>query len=166
MFKLSLILQLLIPLWLTNAGFNIWSFIRKKYNLPDYSLDLNKKFFDQKRIFGDSKTMMGIPLSLILGCLSGLLIQKLNLGFILGISTYIGSTISGFFKRRIGLKRGASFPVLDQSDYLIAAYSILNILNINYFDNQTYIYAFFTTLIVHSLTNIITYKMGIRKYPW
>jgi CDP-2,3-bis-(O-geranylgeranyl)-sn-glycerol synthase len=43
------------------------------------------------------------------------------LGFLLGLGSLVGDTAGSFVKRRLGLKRGAPAPVLDQDDFIVGA---------------------------------------------
>lgn len=152
--------KLLIPLWTANVFVNIFYFFRKKYQISDYSLDGNKLWLDGRRILGDSKTIFGLPVSLLGGFFGGLIIH--DNGLLSGLAVYLGAIVSGFIKRRLGLKRGEPFWIVDQSDYLFLAYPIFAI-----FEEKINLQVFFVALIIaiptHFLTNIIAYKLKIRE---
>ncbi|MFA6081341.1 MAG: CDP-archaeol synthase [Patescibacteria group bacterium] len=152
--------KLLIPLWTANVFVNIFYFFRKKYRLSDYPLDGNKLWFDGRRILGDSKTIFGFPIALLGGIVGGIIVH--SNGFLSGLAVYLGAIVSGFIKRRLGLKRGESFWIVDQSDYLFLAYPIFAIFweKINL---RIFFIALIITIPIHFLTNIIAFKLKIRE---
>lgn len=152
--------KLLIPLWTANVFVNIFYFFRKKYQIPDYSLDGNKLWFDGRRILGDSKTIFGLPVSLLGGFFGGLIIH--GNGLLSGLAVYLGAIVSGFIKRRLGLKRGESFWVVDQSDYLFFAYLLFFIFG-ERINSRTFFAALIITIPVHVITNAIAYNLKIRE---
>ena len=157
---------LLAPLWTADFALNYWYYLRKRYGWWDYPLDSNKNFFDGKRIFGNSKTVLGLPISLIFGTLGGFIISDPFIGCFLGLMVYLAAIIAGFTKRRLGLQRGAAFPVIDQTDYIIAAYMGLKLLGMEFVSDEGFIAAFFISLVIHSSSNVIGYYLGIKKNPW
>jgi CDP-2,3-bis-(O-geranylgeranyl)-sn-glycerol synthase len=97
--------------------------------------------FRGKRIFGDHKTWRG----LVAGVLAGVLVFELQRflylrgiaaslalfdygahpllpGLLMGLGAGVGDAVKSFFKRRVGIAPGASWPVFDQIDFLIGAY--------------------------------------------
>jgi CDP-2,3-bis-(O-geranylgeranyl)-sn-glycerol synthase len=40
----------------------------------------------------------------------------------MGLGTAVGDAVKSFFKRRVGIAPGASWPVFDQIDFLLGAY--------------------------------------------
>lgn len=46
-------------------------------------------------------------------------------GFLLGLGTIVGDAVKSFFKRRAGIAPGASWPVLDQLDFMAGAYAFV-----------------------------------------
>jgi CDP-2,3-bis-(O-geranylgeranyl)-sn-glycerol synthase len=158
------IVQLLIPLWSANVLVNLFYFFRKKCAIPDYPLDGNRLWFDGRYILGPAKTLLGLPITLLGGYVGGMLIQSNN-GLVLGLSVYLGAILSGFIKRRFGLKRGEPLYIVDQTDYLFAAY-ILFMLSGERTNNLTFLSALSITIPVHFITNKIAYHLKVRDTKW
>lgn len=92
------------------------------------------------RIFGDHKTWRGLLSGVVVGTavyeaqralhgagfLPGLVVldpttHPILPGFLMGLGTGIGDAVKSFFKRRVGIAPGASWPVFDQLDFLAGA---------------------------------------------
>jgi CDP-2,3-bis-(O-geranylgeranyl)-sn-glycerol synthase len=97
--------------------------------------------FRGQRILGDHKTWRGLVAGIVVGTvvyqLQGLLHDAgvgagLALvdhaehpalpGFLMGLGTGVGDAVKSFFKRRVGIAPGASWPVFDQLDFFAGAY--------------------------------------------
>jgi CDP-2,3-bis-(O-geranylgeranyl)-sn-glycerol synthase len=97
--------------------------------------------FRGRRILGDHKTWRGLLAGIVVGVLvyeaqrlahaAGLLPSLALLdygahpvvpGLLLGVGTGVGDALKSFFKRRIDIAPGASWPVFDQLDFLAGAY--------------------------------------------
>jgi len=120
--------------------------------------------YDGKRIFGESKTVLGLPIAIVFGWGAGV-IFSLPLGFQLGICTYVGSVVSGFIKRRLGIETHGKLPVIDQCDYLLAAFVYLYFLGYRW-NVVTILITLIVTLCVHWATNKIAYKLQLRSRGW
>lgn len=150
-------------------------------------IDLGKNFIDGKRIFGDGKTVRGF----IAGICGGLLIAHIqlivegfagiklyssleyssffSLIFCLAFGALIGDLAGSFIKRRAGLKRGASFPILDQLGFLTMAFILAYTLSpafLKLFTLQIILTGIVITPLLHLLTNYIAYKLGLKEVPW
>lgn len=140
------------------------------------------KIFLSNRLFGENKTWRGLVSGIIFGILvAG--VQKILLttgytanisifnyenwlifGFLAGAGAIIGDLIKSFFKRRIGLKAGATWPVFDQLDFVIGFFIFTKII---YSPGWEIILTItFLTLILHPLSNIIGYWLGWKKVWW
>lgn len=146
-----------------------------------------------ERILGDGKTWCG----LIGGCSAGVSLgivlmlvsfpfdsetfwgfgtypEALGVIFILALGALMGDMGGSFVKRRLGVKRGAKMPVLDQYDFLIGSIILILIFYPdwfvgNYWEGNGWI-ALITLLVavplLHRGVNIIGYKMGKKDVPW
>jgi CDP-2,3-bis-(O-geranylgeranyl)-sn-glycerol synthase len=101
------------------------------------TIDLDKKFFDGKPLFGSHKTIRGFLAGIIVGTLVGLaqtllfewvLVQyssqfqySILLGFLLSLGALTGDLVESFFKRRLNCAPGSSLPVADQIDFILGA---------------------------------------------
>jgi len=149
-------------------------------------VDFGKKFIDGKRLLGDGKTIKGF----VAGVLGGLFIAHvqlivercasfsffssleyhtfLALSFSLSFGALFGDAFGSFIKRRFGVERGASFPLLDQLGFLV--FALLFASRINEFwrlyPNEVIIAGFILTPLLHLTTNFIAYRLGLKEVPW
>jgi len=75
-----------------------------------------------------------------------------------------------FLKRRLGLQRGQSLPLVDQYDFLLGAFLLTALTSYGWltatFDLMTLIVVIIMTPILHLGTNIIGYWIGVKNEPW
>jgi len=175
-------LYLLLPAYLANACASLSGNLKisKKFNLPlDHYHYLGKNY-----ILGPGKTYRGTIIGIIIALIIVLMqkwlyatdlfanlslinYQQINilfLGLLAGLGTMGGDIVASFFKRRINLKSGSSFPLLDQWDFIIGFFLLLNLMvKINW---EIIIISFILTLIIHPLTNLIAYLLKVKKVWW
>ena len=72
--------------------------------------------------------------------------------------------VGSFIKRRLGMKRGQNAGLLDMLDFIIGALIFARIL-IDY-SFWIMIISIIITPIIHRLSNIIGYEIGVKKEPW
>ncbi len=150
------------------------------------SLDFGRTFHDGNRMLGDGKTFRGTIAGTLGGIFIGLLLNYLapslglpsfGLGFsqlpiLVGLSfgAMLGDIVAAFFKRRMGLKRGAQLFIIDQLDFVIGSWVLTMILAPQWFwQNFTPIIMMIVliiTPILHRIMNIIGYRMGSKREPW
>lgn len=99
-----------------------------------------------KRILGDHKTWRGVLVGIVAGTLvfelqrfvyQAGVAQSLGLfdysahpllpGLLMGLGAGIGDAVKSFFKRRIDIEPGESWPVFDQLDFLLGAYACVSL---------------------------------------
>jgi len=142
-----------------------------------------------KRILGDGKTWRGLLGGGLAGGLVTIAFNFLVSPFInifpQSISTYIiifalsfgalfGDMMASFLKRRLGRKRGAKTPVIDQYDFVIGAFLLTFIVDHNwvlntYFSGDGWIALIILIIgipLLHRIVNIIGYKLGLKNEPW
>ncbi len=149
-------------------------------------LDLGQTFQDGRRMLGDGKTLRGTAAGTICGVLAGLMqnaiaptfglpsfgIGSSQIFVLLGLSmgAMLGDIVAAFFKRRLGLKRGAPLFVIDQLDFVIGSWLLTMLLAPQWFwqnfTPQIILIVLIITPILHRLTNIIGYKIGAKREPW
>jgi CDP-2,3-bis-(O-geranylgeranyl)-sn-glycerol synthase len=97
--------------------------------------------FRGRRILGDHKTWRGLFAGIVVGVVTYELQRLLHAagiapglvlleyadhpvlpGFLMGLGTGVGDAVKSFFKRRVGIAPGASWPVFDQLDFFAGAY--------------------------------------------
>ena len=107
------IFQLLILLTLANGS----PVVAKKIfgNYCSWPLDGNIKFVDGSPLFGVSKTVRGILVSIFITSVCALLLGlTLKLGLVVATTAMAGDLLSSFLKRRLGLKPSSKAVGLDQ----------------------------------------------------
>ena len=107
------VLQLLILLTLANGS----PVVAKKIfgNYCSWPLDGNIKFVDGRPLFGTSKTVRGILVSIFITLASApLLGLTLKLGLVVSTMAMAGDLFSSFLKRRLGLQPSSRAVGLDQ----------------------------------------------------
>jgi len=138
-------------------------------------LDLGKKFFDGKPIFGSNKTLRGFVAGMLIGTFVGWVQEtiapsvglakgNLFLGFVLSMGALAGDLVGSFVKRRLNLEPGAPLPISDQIDFVLVAllFSVL----ISPPTLQTAAIIAGLTLPIHLLANVIAYLLGLKKNFW
>ena len=145
-------------------------------------IDFGRNFTDGRRILGDGKTYIGFFAGSAAGIAIGLIqmwaaphysffpLFTLKAIFCLSIGSLLGDLGMSFVKRRIGLKRGAPFPIADQLDFVAGAWLLTFIIEREWFVSNFTIWIVITILIItpimHRITNIIGYKLGTKDVPW
>jgi CDP-2,3-bis-(O-geranylgeranyl)-sn-glycerol synthase len=156
-------------------------------------IDGGRTLKDGRRILGEGKTYRGLFSGIFFGFLAGSIQIWLNssgfeiLGiempafgpnypnalkvvFALACGSLFGDMFKSFFKRRMGMKRGASLPLVDQLDFVIGAWVFTYLIAPEWFMSNFTPQILITVLIIspvlHLTTNIIGYFTGIKKEPW
>ena len=156
-------------------------------------IDGGRTLNDGRRILGDGKTYRGLFSGIFFGVLAGSLQTWLNLrGFeVLGIGmpafgpdyrsafkvifalacgSLFGDMFKSFFKRRMGMKRGASLPLVDQLDFVAGAWVFTYLIAPDWFVSNFTPWIIVTVLLItpliHLTTNVIGYFAGIKREPW
>lgn len=149
-------------------------------------LDRGQIFHDGRRTLGDGKTFRGTVAGTICGLLVGLLLNQIapaigmptfgsgwgQFPILLGLSfgAMLGDIVAAFFKRRMGLKRGAPLFVIDQLDFVLGSWLLTMLLAPYWFWHNFNITIILIVLLItpvlHRLTNIIGYNIGTKKEPW
>jgi CDP-2,3-bis-(O-geranylgeranyl)-sn-glycerol synthase len=136
-------------------------------------IDANRTFIDGKPILGSHKTVRGFFAGLIVGTLVSFVqntvypLYQSNplLGFALSLGALIGDVFDSFIKRRLGFPPGASFPILDQLDFVIGA--LLFSLMVSPLPPLNLILIIIIiTPPIHLLTNVLAFLFGFKSKPW
>ena len=147
-------------------------------------IDLNKRWLDGNRVFGDGKTFEGFSLGLFIGFLVGglesylypslnayamqygteLPVINLFVGFMIAFGALVGDLGGSFIKRRFKLARGADVPLLDQWNFIIGCVLF------SFLFTEITIWMFLIMLVitpvVHRIANIIGHRLKIKREPW
>ncbi|MHC1595234.1 MAG: CDP-2,3-bis-(O-geranylgeranyl)-sn-glycerol synthase [Methanotrichaceae archaeon] len=149
-------------------------------------IDGGRTFADGRRILGDGKTIRGTMGGILAGIGVGLIQNAL--APVLGLPTFgegpevvlvlvglslgamLGDIVASFFKRRIGLARGAPLFLVDQLDFVFGSWVLTVILAPAWFMERFTPLIIFTVLVItpvlHRVTNIIGYRIKAKKEPW
>ncbi|AEH60492.1 protein of unknown function DUF46 [Methanosalsum zhilinae DSM 4017] len=156
-------------------------------------IDHGRYLQDGRRILGEGKTYRGLGAGILCGLLIGALqtaltsrniaiqgVQLPSFGpditgsllviLALSIGALCGDMFMSFFKRRLGLRRGAPLPVIDQLDFVLGAWVLTYILATDWFianfSTEIIIAVLVITPVLHVVTNIVGYLIGVKKEPW
>lgn len=162
---IKLISQLLVPMYVTHFSLVLWYYFVKNHGLWDYPIDLNLKFIDGNRLVGDAKTIVGLLISFMVPTIITTLFFGHYHGLFIGAGLYLSALIFGFIKRRLGMKRGESLPIFDQTDCVFGAYLTLNIFGIIEY-NPYFWQSLLLALFIHPLLVYIAYRLRLRTRPW
>jgi CDP-2,3-bis-(O-geranylgeranyl)-sn-glycerol synthase len=86
------------------------------------------------------------------------------LGFLLGLGAIAGDAAGSFLKRRLGMKRGASAPLLDQDDFIVG--SLLFAMILVPVRIEWWILLLVITPFIHLLACAIGYILKVKKTPY
>ncbi len=136
-------------------------------------IDRGKKFVDGRRILGDGKTVEGFFLGLLFGytvAVAEALVLNDVRYVVYGISgsmgALIGDSVSSFFKRRMGLERGAPLPIVDQLDFFVGASAFMWLVGWRPQSLTCLLVAAIIIVILHRLTNYLAYRLHLKEVPW
>ena len=137
-----------------------------------HPIDNDIKLRDGRPLFGKGKTWEGFLGGLTVGVIFGLLVKLALIDYpILFLSLYIplgallGDITGSFIKRRLGIKRGDPLPLLDQLDFYIG--STIPIILCKRIPSVTSLVLMALVIyLLHKYTNLLAYKIGLKKVPW
>lgn len=146
-------------------------------------VDLNKNFSDGRRLIGNGVTYRGTFFGIFFGIITSVLqyvISKLQvewlslfnhgiieyviLGFLLSFGALFGDMAGSFLKRRLGFKQGQSAPLLDQTTFIV--FALLFAYVYQKIPTEILITLLILSPIVHFSSNIIAYKLKLKKVWW
>ena len=139
------VLWLFVPAYLANMS---PVFVQGWFQRLAMPIDGGRSFRG-KRIFGDHKTWRGLLAGIVVGTAAYELQRLLHEagfatglalldyaddpvlpGFLMGLGTGVGDAVKSFFKRRIDIPPGASWPVFDQLDFFAGAYLFVSLVHV------------------------------------
>lgn len=146
-----------------------------------------------KRVLGDGKTWRGLAVGVTSGVLLGYLesllaipvgapladvyrpsLDMLPVLVSLSLGSMLGDIAGAFVKRRMGIERGASVPLLDQYDFVAGAVLLALVFSyaqtVRFLLSGNALIGFVVVLIIiyplHRLINYIGYRKGLKSVPW
>jgi CDP-2,3-bis-(O-geranylgeranyl)-sn-glycerol synthase len=162
-----LIIAYIVPMYLANATPII---IHGKK-----PLDFGKTIFG-KRILGKGKSILGTLAGIAVGSIAGIIFSiifpnilllipnYLTLSILLASGAMFGDIFESFLKRRFGFKSGQKCFLFDQIDFVLGGLILSFIILIPKI--ELILIILFVTIFIHTLTNIIAFKFGLKKVPW
>ena len=133
------------------------------------TLDGGRTLADGQPIFGSHKTIRGVFAGVVAGTIIGLgesLIDPRLLigGFMIALGAVLGDLLGAFIKRRLRVKPGRAFPILDQLDFVLGSL----VLGYPFFPigGLSVILFVVVTPPIHLATNYGAYLLGIKKTRW
>jgi CDP-2,3-bis-(O-geranylgeranyl)-sn-glycerol synthase len=127
-------------------------------------IDGGVKWIDGKPLLGSHKTVKGTILGVVVGAIVGILQKNPLGGSLQAFGAIIGDIIFSFLKRRLDMVPGASFPLLDQLDFIIFAIILSYPIQTPGLDTSLGILVL--TIPLHYLTNFIAFRLSLKKNPW
>ena len=165
--SIILILAYLIPLYVANA-----TPILFHGKIP---VDLGKKY-KGRRILGKGKTILGALCGVLGGTFAGLIFylalpqvlelipNYFSLVILLSIGGIIGDMSKSFAKRRKGIRSGGKWFLVDQLDFIIGGLIFSLIIRLP--EIEVVLFLLIVTVFIHTATNIIAFKLKLKKVPW
>ncbi|MCS7126660.1 MAG: CDP-2,3-bis-(O-geranylgeranyl)-sn-glycerol synthase [Aigarchaeota archaeon] len=138
-------------------------------------LDMGLRAWDGRRILGDGKTVEGLLSGVVAGSSIGLLIyyfvnlfRSVSEPFILALGAMVGDIFGSFIKRRIGLERGRSLPLLDQLGFLLFSLIFSSLIYglPRWMKLDVFLILLIITFILHISTNYVAYILGLKNRPY
>jgi len=140
-------------------------------------IDLGAKAWDGRRVLGNGKTFEGLLSGLTLGSLIGVILLALGNPahyrspfepLVISFGAMAGDILGSFIKRRLGLKRGAPAPVMDQLGFVVCALiaSILIYGIPEWFNPPVITLLLIITGCLHLGTNYLAYLLGLKSEPY
>ena len=143
-----------------------------------------------RRVLGDGKTWRGTAVGTLAGVALALVLDAANplvadaLGFDAGVlpvfplpaafglafGAMLGDVAASFLKRRTGRERGASFPGLDQLDFVVGAlacaFAAAPAWTLATFTPERLVVVLLATPVLHVVTNVVAYLIGAKNEPY
>jgi CDP-2,3-bis-(O-geranylgeranyl)-sn-glycerol synthase len=139
------------------------------------------------RLLGDGKTWRGTAVGTLTGVVLALALNQiapaasaalgvdlptfaLPAAFALAFGAMCGDIAASFLKRRSGRERGAAFPGLDQLDFVVVALAAVFVVDTDWalavFTPAVLAVVLVMTPILHVVTNVGAYWLGLKNEPW
>ena len=145
------------------------------------------RMLGDRRMLGDGKTWRGTAVGWTAGAALAVLLNQANgsVSELLGVTlpefpvgvivafplgAMLGDIGASFLKRRTGRERGAPFPGVDQLDFVVGTV-LLGALAIPEWFFETFTLPVLVTVLIvtpllHVITNVIAYLIGVKDEPW
>jgi len=139
------------------------------------------------RLLGDGKTWRGTAVGTAVGVVLALVLNAVNdpasaavgvdlprfelpAAVALAFGAMCGDIGASFLKRRSGRERGAAFPGLDQLDFVVGALALVFLVDPSWatdvFALPVLAVVVVMTPVLHVVTNVGAYALGVKNEPW
>lgn len=160
---ISIYIEVLLLLLIANGG----PILAKKIFADRFNLaiDFNLNFFDQRPVFGHSKTFRGVITSVLLTSIFALTLgYSVWIGFGIALTAMFGDLFSSFIKRRLDMAPSSMALGLDQiPESLLPLLFLTLYIEINYQGILLLVGCFF---ILELLLSRLLYWLHIRNRPY
>lgn len=160
---------ILIPLYICNSAPLLFG--------GGTPIDRGRFYKDGLPLLGEGKTFRGAISGIVLGTLAAFAIvyvfgeasnafipNYLFYGFLLSLGAVLGDIIKSFFKRRLNIKAGQPWFLVDQLDFVIGGIALGSLIFVVGLWEFFFIALF--TIVMHKLANFIAYKIKLKRVPW
>lgn len=148
-------------------------------------IDFGKKFIDKEYILGKGKTFEGTIGGTLFGMFIGTILiyvypilnpyYLVTFGtnmyhhnfvtiFLISFGAILGDIIGSFIKRRFGIKRGESAPLLDQLDFLVVSLMLVSL--VSEIKLSWVVFLIIITPIFHLTSNLVAFILKLKNRPW
>lgn len=163
MLHVALVIKLLVLLSIANgAPVLIKKLCGNRFSRP---IDGGCNFFDERPLFGRSKTIRGVLVSVVAAAAGApLLGLSVTIGAVVGSAAMAGDLFSSFVKRRLNLRPSSRATGLDQiPESLFPLLACRGWLSLTVLDTLIGVAAF---LIGEILLSRIFFRFGVRDQPY
>jgi hypothetical protein len=136
--------------------------LRQRWAWP---LDGGKRFFDGHRLLGNSKTIRGVVLALLITPVTALLLGLPPMaGVLIGSFAMIGDVLSSFTKRRLGLPPHSQALGLDQvPECLLPLLAVQPLFDLTMIEVLVMVAAF---VVLELAISKVLYRLRLRDQPY
>ena len=175
------LLLLILPAMAANGAPVVMGYYLRSKGIRAHPIDGGRHWRDGRRILGDGKTWEGLATGVAVGVVVGLLFTSHEtgglptgalVGAVAALGALLGDMAASFIKRRIGIPRGESAPLIDQLDFYVGALIALVSLDAAFKSVELSIDPIAAVTLapvivaLHRLTNFLAFKLGIKDRPY
>lgn len=131
----------------------------------EFPIDGHLKFFDNRPLFGHSKTWRGLVAALLLtSLLAWLLGYTVQTGVLIALAAMSGDLLTSFIKRRLNMPSSSMAPILDQlAESLFPALVVMQVFALSPLNIALLVLAF---ILFNLLISPLLHMIGLRKRPY
>jgi CDP-2,3-bis-(O-geranylgeranyl)-sn-glycerol synthase len=158
MINLELLLLIIIANGVPILAFDL---LRQRFSIP---LDIGICLPDGERLFGVSKTLRGLLLSLLItGIAAELVGLSLMLGLTVALWSMLGDLLSSFIKRRLRMSPGSQAPGIDQVPESL--FPLLAVAGQFSLSGEEIMATVITFIVLELLISRVLFRLHLRKQP-